>query len=173
MLFATSLFATVLLAALPMAVVLSSDARPDVPGSMLPTGAPLEHARGVAFSTHGDRPVPNCSWRYWYLQHSKKVWFRIDRRAVAGLRPMFTYEGQPILHRSEVASAGNFSHYTGRAPVVWGDFPGRGWGQGPGDTRLYLELWTRWTWLHPEACGHPERFGVDFFRAGETSPGAG
>jgi hypothetical protein len=111
--------------------------------------------------------------RFWYLQHSKKVWFRIDESAVAGLRPVFTYDGRPILHRSEITAAHSRSHYAGRTPVMWGDFPGVGRGRGPGGTQLYLELWTRWTWLHPEACGHPERFGVDFFRSGQGATGPG
>lgn len=148
-------------------------ARPDAPRPMLPTGAPLEQVRGALFSTHRDRPVVGCSWRFWYLHHSKKVWFRLAEPSVSGLLPVFTYEGRPILHWSEVAASRGRSHYSGLSPVVWGDFPGMGRGQGPLGTQLYLELWTRWTWLHPQACGHPERFGVDFFRSGQASPGPG
>jgi hypothetical protein len=52
------------------------------------------------------------------------------------------------LHRSErrawIASWGERP-----APVVWGKYQ---------DTTLFLFLWT--PWLHPEACGHPERFSV-------------
>jgi hypothetical protein len=150
------------------AAAMPSDGSSDVPRSMLPNGAPLEHARGAGFSTHWDRSVPHCSWQFWYLQHSKKVWFRINEPAVAGLQPVFTYDGRPILHRSQIDAVRVRSHYSGRSPVVWGDFPGVGLGQGPGGSQMYLELWTRWTWLHPEACGHPERFGVDFFRPGRT-----
>lgn len=154
------------------AVARPSIARPEIARSMLPTGALLQHARGVAFSTHRDIPIPNCSWPHWYLRQSKKVWFLIDRRSVAGLRRVFTHEGKPILHRSEVASSRILSFYTRRRPVVWGDYPAWGWGHGPGGTQLYLHLWTRWTWLHPEACGHPESFGVDFFRPEKGSPGS-
>ncbi|MBD2551292.1 hypothetical protein H6G65_17210 [Microcystis elabens FACHB-917] len=162
-----------LVAALLLTVVAPpGDARSGILRSKFPTGVSLEHVPGVAYSTHQDLPIPNCSWRYWYLQHSKKVWFQIDRRAVAGLRPVFSHEGKLILHRSEVATARNLAHTTGRGPVVWGDFPSWGWGQGPGGTQLYLELWTRWTWLHPEACGHPQTFGVVFFGPEKRSPGS-
>lgn len=151
------------------AVALPSDARQTLLPSMLPTGQLREHAGGVAFSTHGNLLIENCSWRHWYLQFSKKIWFGIDHRAVAGLRPVFTYQGKPILHSSQVSSAAILNHYNGQVPVVWGDVPGSGWGRGPAGTRLYLHLWTRWTWLHPEACRHPEHFGVDFFGPEPTS----
>jgi len=34
---------------------------------------------------------------------------------------------------------------------------------GPEGSQLFLTLWSRWTWLHPEACGRPERFSVEVF----------
>jgi hypothetical protein len=117
---------------------------------------------GLAYSTCGDRWVPGCSWRFWYLHRSKKVWFRLSPHPVAqppdtGL--LFCYDGRPILHRSEradwISSWGEQP-----APVVWGKYLGVGWGRGPQGATLFLQLWTRWTWLHPEACGHPERFSV-------------
>ncbi len=105
------------------------------------------------------------AWGFWYLRTSKKVWFRVDRGAVEGLQPVFTYNDRPILHRSQLSSAWIYAHspYAGHRPVLWGDFIGSGFAPGPGGTGLYLQLWTRWTWLHPEACGRPERFGVDFY----------
>ncbi len=154
---------------LPRADAPAGVSRPGIPRSILPSGPPLERARGARYSTHGDREAATaCSWRFWYLQHSKKVWFPIHETSVAGLEPVFTYDGRPIVHRSETDLGRLPNHYAGRVPVVWGDVPGMGRGRGPGGTGLYLELWTRWTWLHPEACGHPERFGVDFFRPGNT-----
>ena len=119
-------------------------------------------ATGLAYSTCRDRWVPGRSWRFWYLHRSKKVWFRLDPdRAThpAAGDLLFCYDGRPILHRSEragwIAAQGDQPR-----PVVWGKYLGVGWGKGPQDTTLFLHLWTRWTWLHPGACGHPERFSV-------------
>jgi hypothetical protein len=129
---------------------------------------------GLAYSTCGDRWVPGRSWRFWYLHRSKKVWFRLSPQPAVhppatGL--LFCYDGRPILHHREraawIASWGELP-----APVVWGKYLGVGWGRGPQDTTLFLNLWTRWTWLHPEACGHPERFSVVVPRPG-FSPGVG
>ncbi|MCP9849455.1 hypothetical protein [Cyanobium sp. Morenito 9A2] len=150
-----------------------SVARPDASAAFLPSGTPITQAHGAAFTSHRDRFVPHCSWRFWYLHHSKKVWFRVDEPAAEKLLPVFTYEGRPILHRSEGEAASRGHHrYRGLAPVLWGDWPGWGWGHGPAGTRLFLEVWTRWSWLHPEACGRPERFGVDFFVHGHGTPGS-
>ena len=102
------------------------------------------------------------AWGFWYLRTSKKVWFRVDRGAVEGLQPLFTYNGRPILHWSELARGPAHSWQAGPAPVAWGDYLGSNWAEGPAGTQLYLQLWTRWTWLHPEACGRPERFAVVF-----------
>ncbi|QPN66060.1 hypothetical protein [Synechococcus sp. CBW1006] len=130
----------------------------------LPSAPPDLQVRGTLFTTHHDRVSPACSWRFWYLQHSKKVWFRVpDPERVRQKRPVFTYQGSPILHVSEVGAARGRHVYAGRPPVVWGDSVGYGWARGPQDTNLFLELWTRWTWLHPEACGRPDWFRVDLF----------
>jgi hypothetical protein len=116
------------------------------------------HTSGVAYSTHGRRLVTGRHWLFWYLQRSKKVWFRVE---APGAREQLQccYDGRPILHRSQlqawIAARGNQPR-----PVVWGKYAGMGWGRGPRGTNLYLLLWSRWTWLHPEACGHPERFSV-------------
>lgn len=120
---------------------------------------------GLLFTTHRDQPPKHCSWAYWYLQHSKKVWFRIgSSNDLNERKAFFTYRGRPILHVSEkylLEQAKNIRHNS-RSPIFWGDRVGSGWKNGPQGTTLYLELWTRWTWTHPEACGHPEYFGVDF-----------
>ncbi len=83
---------------------------------------------------------------------------------------MFAYRGRPILHVSERHSFERSPAYGRRPPVLWGDYVGMGWGSGPEGTTLFLELWTRWTWLHPEACGHPEQFRVDFYAPGPADP---
>ncbi|SBO42424.1 hypothetical protein [Cyanobium sp. NIES-981] len=138
-------------------------------------GAPLASAQGVAYSTRHNRPVAGRDWGFWYFQTSKKVWFPVQRGGVQELIPVFTYDGRPILHHSERRSSWTRSHpaYAGRTPVSWGHFLGTDFSNGPGGTQLYLKLWTRWTWLHPEACGHPERFRVDFFAAVPNSASAG
>jgi len=137
--------------------------------SMVLPAFPVLQRRGALFSTHHDRPSRGCSLGYWYLQHSKKVWFRLPRtRRTQALQPVFSYRGQPILHVSERHHLDRVPAYGRRAPVLWGDYVGSGWGEGPEGTTLYLELWTRWTWLHPEACGHPEQFRVDLY---EPPPG--
>jgi hypothetical protein len=112
--------------------------------------------------------VPGHSWRFWYLHRSKKVWFRLDpdrATQTAAEDLLFCYDGRPILHRSEragwIAARGDRPR-----PVVWGKYLGVGWGKGPQDTTLFLHLWTRWTWLHAEASGHPERFSVLMPRPG-------
>ena len=131
---------------------------------MLPSAPPDLQVRGTLFSSHHDRVSPACSWRFWYLQHSKKVWFKVpDPEQARQKRLVFTYQGSPILHVSEVGAARGRHVYAGRPPVVWGDYVGYGWAKGPQDTTLFLELWTRWTWIHPEACGRPDWFRVDLF----------
>ncbi len=119
-------------------------------------------ASGVAYSTSGDRFKAGRNWLFWYLQRSKKVWFRIDADSAAKAKAgdwLFHYNGRPIVHRTAlkawVAARGEQPK-----PVVWGKYAGMGWGRGPQGTNLYLQLWTRWAWLHPEACGHPEHFSV-------------
>jgi hypothetical protein len=118
-------------------------------------------ARGLVYSRPDGRPVRGRCWHFWILQRSKKVWFRIDPNdSDAPLGPLlFRYDGRAILHHSELA-AWQASQGTHPPPVIWGKYLGIGFGQGPEGTNLYLNLWTRWTWLHPEACGHPERFSV-------------
>jgi hypothetical protein len=119
-------------------------------------------AIGLAYSTSGDRFTAGRNWLFWYLQRSKKVWFRDSSHPAAVGRAedlLFCYDGRPILHCSELKAwiADRGPH---PRPVVWGKYAGMGWGRGPKGANLYLHLWTRWTWLHPEACGHPERFSV-------------
>ena len=141
---------------------------------MTSRGTAAVHADGVLFSTPRNRWVARPSLCFWYLQRSKKVWFRLDRDAVIGHTAVFTFRGRPILHRSEVAQRSHGHPLAGRQPVVWGDIPTSGFAPGPAGTVLYLKLWTRWTWLHPEACGRPELFGVDVLvRAGaeKANPG--
>jgi hypothetical protein len=123
---------------------------------------PTLSARGDVFSTSSNRAVTGRPWWYWYLQRSKKVWFRVDPAAVGTLQPLFRYQGRPILHSSERRAWQRGRPPNSPRPVVWGDYVGSGFGAGPGGTVLYLQLWTRWTWLHPEACGRPERFSVEF-----------
>lgn len=132
--------------------------------SMEPSAFPVLQRSGALFSTHQDRPSRGCSLGYWYLQHSKKVWFRLpSNHRTRALQPVFSFRGQPILHVSERHRLDRVPLYANRAPVLWGDYVGSGWKAGPEGTTLFLELWTRWTWLHPEACGHPEQFGVALY----------
>lgn len=138
--------------------------------SMVLSAVPVLQRRGALFSTDHDRPSRGCSLGFWYLQHSKKVWFRLpstDR--TRALHLVFTYRGRPILHVSERHSLEGVPAYGRRRPVLWGDYVDSEWGEGPEGTTLFLHLWTRWTWLHPEACGHPEQFRVDLYE--ELPPG--
>ncbi|MCP9926841.1 hypothetical protein [Cyanobium sp. CH-040] len=124
------------------------------------SSSPAASARGLVYSTRGNHPVLGPSWVFWYLRCSKKVWFRLPVPPGAGGPLLFRFDGRPILHRSELAAwhAGRGEH---PMPVVWGDRLGVGWGQGPLGTNLYLLIWTRWSWLHPRACGQPQRFSVE------------
>lgn len=123
----------------------------------------LSSTRGLIYSRPDGRPVPGRCWRFWYLQRSKKVWFRLPGGS-EGQSLLFRYDGRPILHRREL-TAWSESGRTQPLPVVWGKDLGIGWDQGPQGTTLFLHLWTRWTWLHPEACGQPQRFSVDCLRS--------
>ncbi|MCU0528428.1 MAG: hypothetical protein MUD04_02820 [Cyanobium sp. Prado107] len=100
------------------------------------------------------------NWWFWYLQHSKKVWFRVDPLPTSAEHLRFLYKGRPILHHSEVTAYGNQQPNASIRPVVWGDRLGIGIAEGPDGTNLYLQLWTRWTWLNPQACGRPQEFAV-------------
>lgn len=135
---------------------------------MAGAAAPRNQVRGVTYSTPANRAVQPPAWGFWYLRTSKKVWFRVNRQMVQGLRPLFTYSGRPILHRSELAGSAARRPPGGPPPVVWGDHLGSGWAAGPAGTQLYLQIWTRWAWFHPEACARPELFAVEFL---EAAPG--
>lgn len=119
-------------------------------------------ARGLVYSRPDGRPVRGRCWRFWVLQRSKKVWFRIGPTdSHAPLGPLlFRYDGRPILHRSELA-AWRASCRRSPRPVVWSKWPDMGLAEGPAGTHLFLTIWSRWSWLHPEACGRPERFSVE------------
>ncbi|MEO1001591.1 MAG: hypothetical protein AAFX65_00590 [Cyanobacteria bacterium J06638_7] len=115
---------------------------------------------GVVYSSRGNRPVALWSWRFWYLQRSKRVWFQLDDPTSATRLLLFRFDGRPILHRSQVA-AWQARHGPRPAPVVWGKWPGVGLARGPRDCQLFLTIWSRWSWLHPRACGRPGRFSVE------------
>ncbi|QNI70650.1 hypothetical protein [Cyanobium sp. NS01] len=145
--------------------------RPDPEEQPLPPAGSTEaasahpyQARGIVYSTYGNHAVSGHAWGFWYLRTSKRVWFRVDRGAVKGLQPVFTYNGRVILHRSELARGPAQSSQGSGPPVVWGHYLGSDWAEGPKNTQLSLLIWTRWSWLHPEACGQPGRFAVSFSR---------
>ena len=72
-------------------------------GTSSGAGARANQLPGIVYSTPGNRAVSGRAWGFWYLRTSKKVWFRVERGAVEGLQPVFTYNGRPILHWSELA----------------------------------------------------------------------
>lgn len=119
---------------------------------------------GLVYSRPDGRPVRGRCWRFWYLQRSKRVWFRLPdtvTSSTAGAQVwLCRYNGRPILHRAE-SPAWIARGETGATPVLWGKWPELGVGLGPQGTNLYLGIWTRWSWLHPEACSRPELFSVE------------
>ncbi len=119
-----------------------------------------QRAPGLVYSNPANRSLAGCCWRFWYLQRSKRVWFRLNSPAQAAAPLLFRYDGRPILHRSQRAAW--FARQGQRpAPVVWSKWPGMGLGRGPAGSQLFLTISSRWSWLHPEACGRPERFSVE------------
>ncbi|MGB5133557.1 MAG: hypothetical protein WBN89_00105 [Prochlorococcaceae cyanobacterium] len=116
----------------------------------------------MVYSTRDNRPVTGRCWWFWMLRRSKKVWFQISDPA-APLGPLlFRYDGRPILHCSELAAWRARCRPSPR-PVMWRKWPEMGLAAGPEGSQLFLTLWSRWSWLHPEACGRPERFSVEVF----------
>jgi hypothetical protein len=123
------------------------------------TGRAAAATPGLVYTTRHNQPVTGRCWWFWYLQRSKRVWFRLPGGS-EGQPLLFRYDGRPILHRSELkawqARLRDFSR-----PLLWNKWTGMGLAAGPRGTTLYLTIWTRWSWLHPEACGSPERFSVE------------
>lgn len=117
-------------------------------------------ARGLVYSRPDGRPVRGRCWRFWVLQRSKKVWFRLADPAVVEGPLLFRYDGRPILHRSELA-AWTARRPSAERPVLWNKWPELGVAPGPEGCQLFLTLWSRWSWRHREACGRPERFSVE------------
>lgn len=128
------------------------------------SSGPVLAASGRLYSTPDNRPVRGRSWRFWYLQRSKRVWFRLPDTATdatTGAQAwLCRYDGRAILHRSQQA-AWRRRWPTELRPVLWGKWPELGRAAGPEGTNLYLSIWSRWSWLHPEACGEPRRFSVE------------
>lgn len=94
------------------------------------------------------------------LQRSKRVWFRLTDPHATREPLLFRYDGRPILHRSELP-AWTARRSSAERPVLWNKWPQLGVAPGPGGCQLFLTLWSRWSWCHPEACGRPERFSVE------------
>jgi hypothetical protein len=145
------------------------------PVSMLPDSAVAERWSGRLYTTSNNRRLQGSFWTDWFLQKSKKVWFRIPSARLDPEAPwVYSYSGLPILHRRtwKLLPA---SERTRLTPVIlWGDEVASGWGEGPEGTNHFLYIWTRWSLWHPGAWGQPERFAVQVgpLRAGEAQ-GAG
>jgi hypothetical protein len=122
-------------------------------------------ARGLVYSRPDGRPVRGRCWRFWFLQRSKRVWFRLGEPSEWQGSLLFRYNGRPILHRRELAAWRARRRSTPR-PVLWDKWPELGVEDGPDDCQLCLTLWSRWSWLHPEACGRPGRFSVELLHDG-------
>ena len=115
---------------------------------------------GLVYSRPDGRPVRGRCWRFWVLQRSKRVWFRLGEPSAMEAPLLASYEGRPILHRSELP-AWRARQPSAARPVLWDKWPELGVAAGPDGCQLFLTLWSRWSWLHPEACGRPERFSVE------------
>jgi hypothetical protein len=97
------------------------------------------------------------------LHKSKKVWFRIKPPPPgAKIKPEFLYGNQQILHKHDIKSWPERQQSQAKSEtILWGQQLSHGWGRGPDDTTYYLDIWTRWSWLHPAQC-HPERFSIRY-----------
>jgi hypothetical protein len=133
-------------------------------------GAP-DHRHGLLYSDKNDAVPPRCSRRFWLLQKSKKVWFRVDAHHRDRHRDSdrdrdseaaFFYRGRRILYRGDLRALPAERRKTLEADsIVWGQSLAHGWGRGPNGTNHYLHLWTRWSILQPARC-HPEYFTMAF-----------
>jgi len=131
----------------------------------------METHRGLVYSYKNDVVAPPCSWSFWMLHKSKKVWFRLEERwRGRNVEPAFYYNGRRIIHSQDLATL----PLEQRKPlesdaIVWGQHVSNGWGHGPDRTNYYLHLWTRWSVLHPAYC-HPERFTMTAHLPTEQTP---
>ncbi len=128
----------------------------------------MESHRGVLYSYKNDVVAPVCSWSFWMLHKSKKVWFRLDEHESGrNVAPAFFYKGRRIIHRQDLAALPLEQRKTLESDaILWGQHVSNGWGHGPEGTNYYLHLWTRWSLIHPAYC-HPERFTMTVHRAAE------
>jgi hypothetical protein len=102
-----------------------------------------------------------CSWTFWFLQKSKKVWFRLPEEMHGREQElMFTYNDRPIIHRADWKTMAPEEKEEDTHPFLWGDEVASGWGHGPAETNHYLYIWTRWSLVHPRGCGQPDRFAI-------------
>ncbi len=118
---------------------------------------------GVAYSYKNGVDAPPCSWSFWLLHRSKKVWFRIpdQDRALFGA-VSFAYKGHRIRFSGDIAARSPAERAAlGASDIIWGKHVKNGWGEGPRDTNYYLSIWTRWSLVHPAQC-HPEWFTVSY-----------
>lgn len=118
---------------------------------------------GLVYSYKDGRQAPVCSWPFWLLHRSKKVWFRIPPQSRSSLGPVtFAYRGRVILYSGDLAERPS-SERAGlmASRIIWGKHVKNGWGNGPDRTNYYLSIWTRWSLWHPAQC-HPEWFTLSY-----------
>ncbi len=123
----------------------------------------LHQIPGVVYSYIDGVQAPPCSWSFWILHRSKKVWFHIPEQHRNSLGPVaFAYRGRRILYSGDIAAFPTAERAALTASsIVWGKHVGNGWGEGPEGTNYYLSIWTRWSLVHPAQC-HPEWFTVSY-----------
>lgn len=125
-----------------------------------PAGVRSRGEAGRLYSTKEGVEARQGALVFWFLQRSKKVWFRIDPALFGQPIPhTFTYRGRPILFsgdRSEPRSIGAAGE---PRPIYWGERMESGWGHGPRRTNFFLSILTRWSLWHL-AAAHPEDFRV-------------
>jgi hypothetical protein len=121
------------------------------------------HHAGILYSYRNDAIAPTCSWSFWLLNKSKKVWFRLDERHRGRMIvPSFFYRGERIVYRGDLEpGAINARSEVGVQTIVWGQHVSNDWGKGPQGTNYYLNLWTRWSIFQP-ACCHPDHFSMSY-----------
>ena len=121
-----------------------------------------ERWNGIIYTTSSNQRFRGCAWTDWFLNKSKKVWFRIPpSRMHPESSRIYFYSGRPILHRRTWEALPPPARAKLSPVVLWGDEVANGWGAGPEGTNHFLYIWTRWSLLQPGACGHPERFAVE------------
>jgi hypothetical protein len=132
-------------------------------GISTPSIEAMESHSGVLYSYKNDAIAPICSWSFWLLHKSKKVWFKLDERYWGmNIEPFFFYKGQRIIYRGDLRALPIEERNTLETTAIqWGQHVSNGWGHGPEGTNYYLNLWTRWSIFQPASC-NPEFFSITY-----------